>query len=225
MAQSLTSRKGRLFVFFLLCAVIGLAVLWVIVPEYARRALTDHGTTKAISAGTELSAQFAGRDEALSHGLLSAEDQAVLDKAAETSGMIRYRLFNQDGIVVAASELEELGRENNRPYFKDRVRRGKTLATMRQEQSPEGAQRTVAMAYVPIMDGGNFKGAIQVHLDVSLPAWQLQEQMSSIEFGLLALLVVFGAGCIYFLHRRRRAQQRLGVAAGAELAPMPRVPD
>jgi signal transduction histidine kinase len=156
---------------------------------------------------------LADLDRVLVVGRLTDEDRTLFRHAAQMGGVFRYKLFNPEGRIVHASRPDDVGRQVTTPYFDSIVRQGKsyfdvayrsigTTAYTDELGTPyEEGIILVGERYVPIMQNGVFKGAIEVYLDMTPLFGRLRQITLAALGGVFVVFVVVGVVCSVFVYR------------------------
>lgn len=128
-------------------------------------------------------------DNLAGHGL-SAQSKRIIGSATNAGNIFRYKFFDADGLIVYASRAKDIGKTNTKSYFLDLVRHGVSFAKIEYEEDFGKDRTAVSEAYVPIMGGGRFLGAIEVYVDISDREAALQHLGTIAFFSLLSLLTL-----------------------------------
>lgn len=100
--------------------------------------------------------------------------EAITDEVAligNGSLLIKLRVFSPAGRIVYSTDAGEIGKLNDKDYFRNIVAKGRNYSkVVKKDSLTADSQKTqidVVETYVPIMAGDRFKGAIEVYYDVS----------------------------------------------------------
>ena len=125
--------------------------------------------------------------------------------------------------------LDDLGQKNTKPYFASVVAQGGTFAKVEKKKSvrelqPRGDEggvahmghtqaggqhlATVSEAYVPVMEGGRFLGAIEVYVDASALADTVEAEFRQAQYGLIGLLAMLGLASAFVIRSNIRDRNR-----------------
>ncbi len=167
-------------------------------------------------------------DHILSGRPVTQADRILFQHAARVGGVFRYKLFNADGQVVYASRPDDIGKRVRESYFDGVVRQGQnyfkinyrpigTAAYTDELGTPyERGVVLVSERYVPIVDDGVFKGALEVYIDMTPLMTRLRRATLASLTGVLLLLIVVGGVCGIFIYRnlmeRRQRMKELETA-------------
>ncbi len=205
---------------------LAFALLWILVGAlfgawFGLRFFSTHLLEKlaeqeALRWGEVVTANLSDPDATFAYGKITEEDQQLIAAIAEAGGVIRYRFFNQDGIIVLASRPEDLGARETESYFTNKVMQGGTHVQIENERIRELETRygtripTIGEAYVPVMEGSRFKGAVEVYVDATTVADFLQGKIvEEAGFGILGVILVIAllVGAILYANVKERNRQ------------------
>jgi len=127
----------------------------------------------------------------------------------------KLRLFDASGRITFSTEEAEIGRVNTKPYFIQKVAKGRLHSQVVTPGMPtqEGQveNRDVVEVYVPVMNKGTFMGAFEIYYDITAANQHLDTLLwrSNITLGFIALImmtvvavVLFKAGQAMLAHSR-----------------------
>ncbi|MCZ6698047.1 MAG: PAS domain-containing protein [Planctomycetota bacterium] len=155
--------------------------------------LTYEAEEAASTWGIFLRSNLADLDRILEGGSITDDDMRVIESARKAGNVFRYKIFDRNGVIVHATRPKDHGKTNTKPYFANLVRNGKMFAKIKKDEQFGNERQVVSEAYVPIMVGGQVRGAIEVYVDVTTRAQNLAN-LGKIGFlGLVALLAALGA--------------------------------
>lgn len=140
------------------------------------------------------------------------EKLTALDKAIFAGEILGYRIFDRDGVIVAASEFLTIGTRPPLAALAKVISDGTTHAQLQKTPSP-GETTVVSAAIVPLVWYGKVHGAIGIDVDMSARAIQLSRLRDLAMLGLAGLLVVvtgiMGASVLRTLSRRHEVEAEL----------------
>jgi len=123
-------------------------------------------------------------------------DMRLLDRdrilATETElGLYKVKLFNEAGVLLYASDGQDIGTVNGREYFRRQLARGQQYTQLVRKDGATShgfvLDRDVVETYVPIMSGSRFLGAFEIYYDVTALK---QDMDANIRYSSLVLLVL-----------------------------------
>lgn len=188
----LSRRDSRLVIICLLTSLVIAGAIWTGSLKLEERLLRDQESAEAKHWATVLVEHLSQRDTFLSYGKVLPEEQALFDFAAAAGRISRYRVFNQDGHIVVSTHVEDLGRASTADYFEQEVRPGGIVAMVRDAKTPDGEDIVESVAVVPVMNGGQFRGAVEVHSDVTDRASIITGTLRKSRYGLLVIVALLG---------------------------------
>jgi C4-dicarboxylate-specific signal transduction histidine kinase len=236
MFGKLNSRDARLVYTLLIVAVIMLGASWFGARVFQQQFLEESAESQSIQWAELIRENLSDPEATFAYGKISEEDANLIGIVTEAGGVYRYKFYNQDGIVVLASRLNDLGTKNTNPYFYEVVAQGSPYVKIEEdvlavEVNPQGVSgrtnsesavvrnqgqetgggqnvEVVAEAYVPMVEQGRFLGAIEVYVDASQAAGYLQEKMLEAQLGLVAILAILGIFLTIIIRANMRERNR-----------------
>ena len=93
------------------------------------------------------------------------------DYIARTLGLMKFKVFSRSGETLFSTVPEDIGRINEKPYFRDIVAKGGvyTKLVRKDTKTSEGPVATldVVETYYPISSDGGFAGAFEIYYDIT----------------------------------------------------------
>ncbi|MDH3913527.1 MAG: ATP-binding protein [Rhodospirillales bacterium] len=197
---------------------------------FQQQFLEESAETQSIQWAELIRENLSDPEATFAYGKISEDDAGLIALVTEAGGVYRYKFYNQDGVVVLASRLNDLGTKNTKPYFYEIVAQGDPFvkiehdvaATEIQPEVTAGGEAdyqgheqvagrhlaVVAEAYVPMIEQGRFLGAIEVYVDASTTAVYLEKQMLEAQLGLVAILAVLGIFMTIVIRSNMRERNR-----------------
>lgn len=214
-----TAKRLPLVVGAVVITGIGLALFWLSwVNDSLLRQVAHHA---AVRWATKIE-QSIDLENLASGGDLSHESEHVLRLATELGDVFRYKIYAADGTVILASMADDLGTSYANSYEWRRIARGGTNVEIHLDQSG-GPVAHFAEAYLPLIEGADFRGAVELHVNIGPHVGMHRRGFAAAAGGLLGLLLVSAAiaGSMIFksIVERDRTERRLRAAKEqAELA-------
>ncbi len=85
--------------------------------------------------------------------------------------IMKIKVFSPSGEVVYSTDSKEIGDINTRDYFHQNIAKGESFSKLVRKNSSTLEDETMAVdvveTYVPLMEGENFIGAVEVYYDIS----------------------------------------------------------
>lgn len=202
---SLSARDLTLISILLSAVIVGLVTCWIGISRAQERILTYESTRDARIWGLYLREDLSDLPSILRGETLDGENLEDVQAVMVAGGVFRYKFFDPKGVIVHASRSDDLGKPNIKPYFLDIVMKGGGYSKIEREEEFGADGKVVSEAYVPIMAGKEFLGAIEVYVDVTKRAGDLAA-MGRTAFLLLcglAMLLSMSVGSLLVRHIRR----------------------
>ncbi len=187
------SRDRRLLIAVLAISVAAVLACWGGVRLAAHHVLEDEATTTATHWAEFLQRRISNLDDILAIGLVSAEDQRAFDFASEAGRVVRYQVVKPDGVIALSSWAGNFNQVYDGFQFEVFLEKLETCVTLRSEPTLGQGELIIGEALVPILDGGELRGAINVHVDMTDRAATLEMMGHLALAGLIGLLLLIGA--------------------------------
>ena len=198
----------RLFLSLAFLGVLATA-LAVVAMFVAGRAYVENESLAAAEHWADVvRTRMTGFKPLLRGAALSTEDRRILEFAAETSHITRFKIYDAKGKVVYGSRKKDIGKLSDESYFYDRVALGHKIVKVGELFKDD---RLIGETYIPIMENGKFLGAVEVYIDVTATMARFQRLSNFAALALVLVLVLTGAAQFFFIWRhlqRRRAAER-----------------
>lgn len=105
----------------------------------------------------------------------------VLDSYKDHFDLSKMKVFSIEGIVVYSTDQADIGVVNTNSYFIEKVVKGVIFSKVvkKESRSMEGQKykEDVVEIYVPIMEGGDFKGAFELYYNITKQIVALDKQV------------------------------------------------
>ncbi|WP_019614250.1 HD-GYP domain-containing protein [Psychromonas ossibalaenae] len=152
--------------------------------------------------------------------LFTAELSKKIEYAQEHLKLDKLKVFDKQGQVVFSTDAEDIGAINKNDYFLKQVIYGQRFSKIVEKGSKSLESRIihkdVAEIYIPVMDRGNFQGALEIYYDISTRKSALDQLVAKTltVIYLLSLLLLLSVGLILNkvstqILQRREAEQQL----------------
>lgn len=210
----------KLLLVLLLIAFAALPTTWLLCYEARVHLLEEQAADSATKWAIYLATQIEDLEGLLESGELTDENAQTLAFVAKSGQVLRYKMFNSKGVITIASDPGDLGKVSSDPHFVEWVQEGKTFVKIDEEAAPGEEHRVVSEAYIPIMNGGVFRGAVEVYVDLTPKDAEYRQIGRFFFWGVTGLLVVVGlgwAGVIQRNLRERNAREQTLIDAQMEL--------
>ena len=208
MFGKLHSRDIKLIALLTVIAAVALGASWYGGQKLERQILLRDATDEAVRWATYLEDNFSDLERTLTDGRTTPADEAAIAVATDAGGVFRYKMFDADGLIVLGSRPEDLGKTNTKPYFSAIVQQGGTFTKLEEEESFGGGRTVVSEAYVPFMERGRFRGAIEVYVDNTARALILHSNIRAAQWGLVGILALMGIALAAVISHNIRNRNR-----------------
>ncbi|BAL24441.1 GGDEF domain-containing protein [Azoarcus sp. KH32C] len=116
-----------------------------------------------------------------------------IERVRQALGVLTFKIFDRDGVLVYSSNGRGLGTKNTGEHFREVVAKGSTFSHIvdHEELTVDGDReaRDVVETYVPVMVGERFTGAFEVYYDITERRVEFDRRVGKINFGVASLLV------------------------------------
>ncbi|WP_299869234.1 EAL domain-containing protein [uncultured Roseobacter sp.] len=151
------------------CAIVfGVHLL---IDRAINQAIKSHADMDAMTWARELHANLLASDGALSSGMLTEDQKAVIDAAIKYGNVYAFIVYDTKGRMVYSSDYGAPDLGTDRPVnetAQEVVTSGASNVQVLQRMSPAGDQSVFVDAFVPAKgQDGRVIGAVQVYLDKS----------------------------------------------------------
>ncbi len=223
MKNMLDPKDLKLIVALLLIGILSIGTCFYGARNYEESMLRNRAEFEATHWAGFLQARLSNLPGILTTGSITAADEELLAFASEAGGIFRYKIFDADGMIIAASRKEDLGTINSKPYFADVVQKGGnfTKVVVKDISDVEGINQrvletsditaddlagkaTVSEVYVPFMKNGTFLGAVEIYMDGTELAAHLRAQSDKAIIALTVVLAIMGLCFAYFIGQNMR---------------------
>ena len=207
--------RDKLFLAVLsLVAIVGtlLGVAWTSYTD--KRLLQETGRHDALLWANQMRDNI-DLSQAMRTGALPAGARDLLSVAGNVGHVYRVRVYDAQGRIVASSRSGDVGKITFEAFFSDVIATGRSHVTVMLDMagSPVG---NYAEAYVPVMSGAAFTGAVAVDVDLGPQIALHRQKFRYATFGLVALLllsaVIAGHIIMHNMLDRERSERSLRLA-------------
>ncbi|MEO3430274.1 ATP-binding protein [Pelagibius sp. CAU 1746] len=211
----------RLLLTIVLIGATVLAASFATIREVERNLLRTAATGAAVHWAEFLQSHLRGLEEILAAGLVSQEDQRILEFAGAAGGVRDYQVIRPDGLVALSNWSGDFRGATDPETLRAVLEDHRTVVKVI-EEGIEGEEAVIGQAYVPLASGTGKAGALKVDVDVTSQAERYRRLGNSAFTALVALLLPPGglAGWLVarsILDRRRseRLQRQRGMVLEA----------
>ncbi len=187
------SRDQRLVTSILILGVSAVLISWVAIRQAEQQLLRSEASATATHWANFLENNLSDLGEIMGAGLISQADQRVFDFAREAGRVLRYQVIRPDGIVALSSWSGDILGTGTDPAIMRIISSGTVITKVTENELPGDNREKIGEAYVPIMAGGSFRGAIKVYVDMTAKAAEFREIGTFAFAGFVTLLVVLSS--------------------------------
>jgi len=201
--------------------VIGLPLSYLVFihPSFERLLVQDK-TEDALSIANYFFTLFPKESIDLRKDKIPAEMVREIEKYKNDFGLIKIKIYSKYGETIFSTDEQDVGSINRGKIFEQLLPRGevytnivtKNSLTTDEEQHPFDVIET----YVPLMDGKNFLGAVEIYYDISERVKQLHTLavttcilLYSFSFMLLIIITLVLISEHRSITKRRQAEEAL----------------
>ncbi len=143
---------------------------FVLHPSY-RNLLTEETESEAVRYASYLVRTLGLENQALTMDLLPPDLGEKLQPVSRDNKLLKLRIFSSQGEIIFSTQLDEVGKQNDRPYFWEIVAKGRVYSKVvhKNSMTADGVptKTDVVETYVPFMANDAFGGAIEVYYDIT----------------------------------------------------------
>ena len=214
-----TYLRNILLVSLAIGIVLPLYDVLVIFPSISRM-LIENTRDDAVRVARHLSSLLFAEPRGLNAPYSTEELLNEIREPTADFELVKLKVYSGSGEVLFSTDPRDVGVINREPYFSEIVAKGEvyTKIVWKEEKSLEGQTMTadVVETYVPIINGGELRGAFEIYYDITAKKEQLDRLLvrSSITivalaFGLVAVIIVTLTKESRNIAERERAQEMI----------------
>lgn len=163
----------------------------------------NHMINMAVYENQKISEHIFTHEAILNSNISLNEELSMLK---ENFKLQKIKFFNAQGVVIASTDLADIGKENKEEYFLNSVKKGEIFfkiikqGTLSLENEP--TKKDVAEIYFPQFIDGKFHGVIEIYYDITHISGEFNtiiKKIDSIYFFAVGVFIVFFAFILYRL--------------------------
>lgn len=193
--------KSKSLIILPLSAIVTIFTIWSGLIAFEKNYIKREASSEAVNWATFVASEASTIKKEIKQGKISKQTQKLLRFASGAGGVIRYKFFNHDGVIVYASRQKDIGTKSTKSYFREIVQKGKTYTKLATKDYDFGKKTVVSEAYVPLMEDGKFVGALEIYVDATRKQKRLHQGIGLIFYFLTALITIITIGWLYFIRR------------------------
>lgn len=202
---------NRLLFTILIIGILAVAGTWVLVHRAADHMLEAQARSESLGWAEFVRRDIVDLDHILRGAPPTFNDIQTLSTAKNVGNIFWFKIYDHDSTVVWSADFNQVGDENTSAAFKEYVTKGEEYVAF---SYLEGQDRSViAHAFLPIMDGKSFKGAIEVSLDLSKTAQANHDMIFYVISTIASLFLILLLIASLFVRKEIKHQRTLRKAA------------
>lgn len=201
------SQDAKLLLSTLIVIVAAVAASWVALGKARHFILKKEGRYTAVHWAQYLENNLRGLDGLLSAGLITNEDRMTFDFATATGNVLNYQILDERGAVAFSSWSGDFRLSIPTDHVQAAIRNDKSYTELIEYEGGESRPRLVAEAYVPIESTAGYKGAVNVKIDLTERAVELERRSMFAFLGLLGFVTLISTFCGALVWRNIRNRQ------------------
>lgn len=198
--------------------ILGGFNLFVLTPAFTDM-IVEKNETKAVKIAEHLLGDFLA-DPSQERGPISPRFKQQVATAVNNFSLMKLKVFSADGRTIFSTTDSDIGEVNKYDYFHNRVARGEIFTKLIVKDSKTLENKLIAVdvveTYVPIMTAGQFRGALEIYLDITQDRQKLHNLLFRMHVSmailstLLLLIVLFIARKAYlsFLEQEKSEAEK-----------------
>ena len=163
--------------------------------------LAESTNDEAVKIAKHFIAMFLPQNTELSKNTIRYYASDDIENFKNDFGLTKFKIYSNSGEIIFSSDPEEIGNLNNQIYFHEIVAKGQviTKGIQKKTKTLEGQLMSVDVVetYVPLMNEGIFRGALEIYYDITARKQQLDKLLSRssavvfvIALGLLLSIII-----------------------------------
>ena len=162
--------RNILIVSVCIAVVFPIADRFFIYPLFSAFVI-ENSEEEAVRAARHLALELSVGPQGVTKESLPPRFIQKADEITRTLGLMKFKVFSKSGETLFSTVPEEIGRINEKPYFRDIVAKGGvyTKFVKKDTKTSEGEIATldVVETYYPISSDGVFAGAFEIYYDIT----------------------------------------------------------
>ncbi len=195
---------------------------FVLHPAYSNL-LTEETESEAVRYASYMVRTLGLENQFLTKERLPEGLEKSLQPVSRDKQLLKLRIFSARGEIIFSTQADEIGKINEKTYFREVVAKGQVYSKVVQKdrKTADGAitKIDIVETYVPFMAGNAFGGAIEVYYDITesvnkAAALSLRSILSTMVLSLGFLLAI----CIALFRACKSFQERDAAEEALRLA-------
>jgi sensor histidine kinase regulating citrate/malate metabolism len=199
--------RNILIVSILLVTVLPLYNFLVISPLFSKF-LAESTNNTSVRVAKHFASMFGQNKTVLNKDHIQFDESRDINELRSDFRLTKLKIYSNSGEVLFSTDPEDIGNTNTQKYFHEVVAKGNivTKGITKETESLEGELMPVDVieTYVPVMNGKNFIGAVEIYYDITAEKQQLNKMLtrSSVLVFLIALGLLIASMVILFIEKK-----------------------
>lgn len=163
--------------------------------------LSENAKEDALRVASHLSGEHTAEHPLLMKDSISPHFLHEMENIQKDLKLAKLKVFSSSGMILFSTDPKEIGEINTKPYFRDIIDKGRTLATIVKKSSKTLEDKVMDMhvveTYVPFTKNGKTVGALEIYYDIT----KNKERMDGLIWQSAALSLLVSLALILFLAR------------------------
>lgn len=196
-----------LIVSFLLVTVLPVYNFLVISPLFGKF-LAESTNNAAVRVARHFASMFDQKKTVLSSDHIKFDESSAINELRSDFRLAKLKVFSNSGEILFSTDPDDIGGTNTESYFHEIVAKGnivtKTLTKETESLEGELMSADVIETYLPVMNGENFLGALEIYYDITAEKNQLNKMLtrSSVLVFSIALALLIASMVILFIEKK-----------------------
>lgn len=196
-----------LIVSFLLVTVLPVYNFLVISPLFGQF-LAESTNNAAVRVARHFASMFDQKNSVLSSDHIKFDESSAINELRSDFRLAKLKVFSNSGEILFSTDPDDIGGTNTESYFHEIVAKGnivtKTLTKETESLEGELMSADVIETYLPVMNGENFLGALEIYYDITAEKNQLNKMLtrSSVLVFSIALALLIASMVILFIEKK-----------------------
>ena len=210
----LTIFKEPILRYTLLTAILSILFLscysfYAIFPQFGSQ-LADYTEDTAVRVATHLRETIFSEENELTDASFPADVKNEIFILMNDLRLEKIKIFSSTGIILFSSDSKDIGTKTTHDYFYTLIAGGETYSKVvkKNTRTLEGrlVGREVVESYVPFMDNGTFKGAVEIYYDITGNSEILSDLLKRLKLTILIFSFIFLAVLLLILFKSGRSR-------------------
>lgn len=200
----------RLLLIILTVGSLAVGGTWLIVENSAQHILEEQARSESLAWADFVRKDVPDLNRLLTGAPPTIEDMRTLSTAKNVGNVFWFKIYDHDRTVVWSHDFGEVGDENRQPFFLQEVVHGHRYVNITRSKEKK---KVIADAFLPIMDGGKFKGAIEVSLDLTHVAADMRKMTRTLVATIASFFLLLLFTTSFFVRREIQKERALRAEA------------